>query len=90
MKRVLRVPAAIAFTVVAGTAATAAVITALPACEHGRSPTDGQLADTPEILDGGCEVFCIPDPDSDAGVCPEPAFCADTFGNCPAGCRPVG
>ncbi len=79
----LRIPAAIAFTVIAGTA-TVAGITSLVACGHGESPTDGSVSD------GGCAVFCIPDTESDAGVCPEPAPCADDLGNCPAGCRPVG
>lgn len=88
MKRVLRVPAAIAFTLVAGT--TGAAITALPACGHGESPTDGQLADgIPVPDDGSCSLFCIPD-GTDAGVCPNPAPCADEMGNCPAGCTPVG
>lgn len=85
----LRIPAAIAFTVIAGTA-TVAGLTSLVACGHGESPTDGSVSDGTPFPDGGCAVFCIPDTESDAGVCPEPAPCADDMGNCPAGCRPVG
>jgi len=82
-KRVLRIPAAIAFTVVAG---TAGVTTAITACGHGESPpNDGAISDG--TTDGSqCELFCIPD-GTDAGVC---NTCADTMGNCPVGCRPVG
>lgn len=86
----LRIPAAIAFTVVAGTATVAGITSSLIACGHGESPTDGSVTDGTPFPDGGCAVFCIPDPESDAGVCPEPAPCADEMGNCPAGCRPVG
>ncbi len=85
----LRIPAAIAFTVIAGTA-TVAGITSLVACGPGESPTDGSVSDGTPFSDGGCAVFCIPGPDSDAGVCPEPPPCGDDLGNCPAGCRPVG
>jgi hypothetical protein len=91
MKRSLRVPAALAFTVLTGTAAIAGIAAALPACGHGESPTDGQMSDgTPIPEDGGCAIFCIPDPESDAGMCPENPPCGDENGNCPAGCRPVG
>lgn len=86
MKR-LQIPAAIAFTVVAGTASVAALAVG---CGHGESPTDGQVSDGVQFPDGGCALFCIPDTETDAGVCPEPAPCADDMGNCPAGCRPVG
>lgn len=83
----LRIPAAIAFTVMAGTATVAGVFAG---CERGSSPTDGSVTDGTLFPDGGCAVFCIPDPTSDAGVCPEPAPCGDEMGACPAGCRPVG
>lgn len=86
----LRIPAAIAFTVITGTATIAGVASLVGACGHGESPTDGAISDGTPFPDGGCAVFCIPDLESDAGVCPEPAPCADDLGNCPAGCRPVG
>lgn len=84
----LRIPAAIAFTVVASTAAITGIVAT--GCERGTSPTDGSVSDGTPFPDGGCALFCIPDPNSDAGVCPDPAPCADDLGNCPAGCRPVG
>jgi hypothetical protein len=85
--RRLRIPCAIAFTVVA-TASGASMLGS--ACGGGQSPPDGQLADGLIPTDGLCSVFCIPDDQSDAGMCPNPAPCADEMGNCPAGCRPVG
>lgn len=90
MKRPLRIPAVIAFTVVAGTAALGGVASLAAGCGHGESPTDGQLSDGTPFPDGGCALFCIPDPTSDAGVCPDPPPCADDNGMCPAGCTPIG
>ncbi len=90
MKRALRIPAAIAFTVVAGTATTVGLSSLTAGCGHGESPTDGQISDgTVPFPDGTCALFCIPD-GTDAGTCPNPAPCADEMGNCPAGCRPIG
>jgi hypothetical protein len=86
VKRALRIPCAIAFTVVTGTAGVTALV---GACGGGESPTDGQVSDGVMFPDGGCALFCIPD-GTDAGVCPDPVECADEMGNCPAGCRPVG
>jgi len=86
--RKLRIPCAIAFTVVTTTASVGGVMSA---CGHGSSPpppSDGAIADG---NDGGlCELFCIPDDTTDAGTCPDPPPCADPEGNCPAGCRPIG
>jgi hypothetical protein len=90
MKRALRIPCAIAFTVVAGAAATTSLVSLASGCGGGQSPTDGQVSDGFTPGDGGCALFCIPDTESDAGMCPEPVMCADEMGNCPPGCRPVG
>ncbi len=84
--RRLRIPSAIAFTIVASTAAIGGLMSA---CEGSPEPPPDALADgnTDSNL---CEIFCIPDSTSDAGVCPDPPPCADSDGNCPAGCTPVG
>jgi hypothetical protein len=72
--RVLRIPPAIVFTVIA-------------ACDGGKSPPKDAIADG----SGGCSVFCIPDPTSDAGTCPQNPPCAQPPDfTCPPGCRPVG
>ncbi len=77
MKRRLKVPTAIAFTVVLSGAAVVGIagLAGVTGCSD----------------DEGCErAACIED-GTDAGVCPsDPVVCADDTGACPAGCRPIG
>jgi len=77
MRKRLRVP----LTLAVALSGTAAVVTAVGAisCDATEPPKDAQTS---------CMLFCIPD-GTDAGVCPEPAVCADA-GACPSGCTPVG
>ena len=83
--RRLRIPTVLAVTLLAsGTIAAVAV-----ACGGGQTPPDEGGGPVTDVIEGTCDAFCIPD-GTDAGVCPEPAFCADGAGNCPAGCTPVG
>lgn len=71
----LRIPSVLAFTVIAG------------ACDRGKNPPKDAVADT----NMQCQVFCIPDTMSDAGMCPAEPPCAQPPDfTCPPGCRPVG
>jgi hypothetical protein len=83
MKR-LRIPQVLAFTVLAASSIAGIAI----ACGGGQSPPT-EAGPVIDVIESTCDAFCIPD-GTDAGVCPEPAFCADGAGNCPAGCTPVG
>lgn len=80
MRKRLRVPLTLAFAITGTTAAVSAAAGLLvTSCDATEPPKDGSVS---------CMLFCIPD-GTDAGVCPEPAPCADA-GNCPSGCTPVG
>jgi len=80
MRKPLTVPAVLMSTVIGGSSLVAGLL----ACDSGgKPPVDATVTDS----DGGsCSLFCIPD-GTDAGTC---TTCADSMGQCPVGCRPVG
>jgi hypothetical protein len=78
--RGLRIPSALAVTVLAGGAALAGLTGTSGACGGGESPPIDAAMDS-----NGCAIFCLPE--DETTECP---VCADLEGMCPAGCTPIG
>ena len=78
----LRIPIALGFAVVGAAAGVAAI-----GCKSSQPPVDAHVVVDAHGPDALCMTFCIPN-GTDAGVCPQPAVCVDSQGNCPPGCEP--
>ena len=99
MSKRLRVPAAIAFVMVAGCGGddNECSMTREPCVQDPRTaevcPQDVCVDSSRQCPTGcipaGSKRYCLPD-GTDAGMCPQPAICVVDGQSCPAGCTPVG